>query len=68
MCVVNELLSVLNAIHIQMRVTKFGTETNARPPPGLRRKKEEKKEEKEERKEKRKALRLLLTRHVLGSF
>lgn len=28
-------LSVVNTIHIQMRVTKFGTETSTRPPPGL---------------------------------
>lgn len=41
-------LSVVNTIHIQMRVTKFGTETSTRPPPGLpvclkKKKKEEEK-------------------------
>lgn len=30
-----EQLSVVNTIHIQMRGTKFGTETSTRPPPSL---------------------------------
>lgn len=37
-------LRCFNAIHIQMRVTNFGTETNALPPPGpgVRKKKKKK--------------------------
>lgn len=51
-------LSVVNTIHIQMRVTKFGTETSTRPPPGLPASQIKKEREREKRK---KALSLLLS-------